>query len=118
MNWPKTFKRFSADQPRDEHGRFGEGSSNKEEVHDHAEQTHSAAGHMHEAAASVAAEKFNSGSAQEHLTAAKAHYEAAQAHAGASKAAGKGAGYVSAAKYAAEKTADAYKATGKAEKKN
>lgn len=110
--------RYSADQPRDDHGRFGEGSSNKEEMHDHQEQVHNTAAAMHQDAAKTAAEKFQGSSAREHIAAANAHHEAAVAHGNAAKAAGKGAGYISAAKYAAEKTATAYKATGTAEKKN
>lgn len=124
--WPKSTKRivraeeqrYSADQPRDEKGKFGEGSSNKEEMHDHQEQVHNTAAAMHQDAAKTAADKFQSTSARDHIAAANAHHEAAVAHGNAAKAAGKGAGYISAAKYAAEKTAVAYKATGAAEKKN
>lgn len=111
----KVTKRFSPDQPRDDHGRFGEGNSNKEAVHDHAEATHNTAAQMHKDAADKMASNFDMKGAAAHLEAAKAHEDAAAAHAKAGAAASSGSGYKAAAQAAHDSTAKAYTATGKAE---
>ena len=110
-----TSVRYSPDQPRDGVGTFGEGSSNKESVHDHAMSKHLSAADAHDAAAKVASEKFNAKSAAAHQEAAVSHRTAAAAHGVAKKAAISGAGYKDAANNANDASAEAYRCSGRCE---
>lgn len=79
--------RYSDDQPRDEHGRFGSGSAvsekaNSVQEHEAAMKYHVKQARLHEAAAQTAK---NDGSKMAHQQAADKHLTAASAHDAAAK---------------------------------